>query len=62
MQELDEEFTGVLRTTIGYFATAFSNAKPNVVPVGLLEPIGDDEVLVIDILFKKTMGNLEENP
>jgi len=60
--ELTAEIKEVLRDNICYFATASEDNKPNVVPVGLVEPISDSEVLLVDVLFNKTRKNLQENP
>jgi len=62
MQKLDQEIKDVLRSNIGYLATSSPDGKPNVVPVGLVEPVGDSELLLVDVLFQKTRKNLDENP
>lgn len=62
MVQMTEDIKEILRTNISYFATSSRNNKPNVVPVGLVEPISDSEVLVVDVRFNKTRKNLEENP
>ncbi len=58
---LDEKMKEVLRRNICYFATSTKNGKPNVVPVGLAEPIDDSRILLIDVRMNKTRKNLEEN-
>ncbi len=45
-----------------HFATSTKDGKPNVVPIGYVEVISDDEVLIVDTLMDKTRNNLEENP
>ena len=60
--ELTAAIKQVLRDNICYFATTSENNKPNVVPVGLVEPVNDSEVLLVDVLFNKTRKNLQENP
>jgi len=45
-----------------HFATSNKDGKPNVVPVGCVEVISDNEILIVDTLFNKTRKNLEENP
>ena len=45
-----------------HFATSTINGKPNVVPVGDVEVISDNKILIADTLFNKTRKNLEENP
>jgi predicted pyridoxine 5'-phosphate oxidase superfamily flavin-nucleotide-binding protein len=59
--QLSEDMKEVLRSNICYFATSSKDGKPNVVPVGLVEPLSDSEVLVIDVRFNKTRKNLEDN-
>lgn len=60
--QLSEDMKEVLRSNICYFATSSKDGKPNVVPVGLVEPLSDSEVLVMDVRFNKTRKNLEEIP
>jgi predicted pyridoxine 5'-phosphate oxidase superfamily flavin-nucleotide-binding protein len=43
-------------------ATATSAGKPNGVPVGQVKVLSDDELVVTDLLMKKTRQNIEENP
>lgn len=45
-----------------HLATSTKDGKPNVVPIGYIEAISDDEILIVDILMDKTRTNLEENP
>ena len=58
---LDEEMKEVLRRNICYFATSTKDGKPNVIPVGLVEPIDDSRILLVDVKMNKTRRNLEEN-
>lgn len=62
MEKITQGMKEILRSNINYFATASRDNKPNVVPVGLVEPISDSEVMIVDVLFKKTRKNLQENP
>ncbi|MGI5875327.1 MAG: pyridoxamine 5'-phosphate oxidase family protein [Dethiobacteria bacterium] len=62
MSILTDDIKDILRTNICYFATSSPDSKPNVVPVGLVEPISDHEVLLADVHFYKTKKNLEQNP
>jgi len=58
---LDEEMKEVLRRNVCYFATSTKDGKPNVIPVGLVEPIDDSRILLVDVKMNKTRRNLEEN-
>ena len=58
---MSEEIKEMLDENIVYLATSSREGKPNVVPVGLVRAISDNEVLVVDVRFKKTRKNLEEN-
>ncbi len=60
--QMTDDIKVILKENISYFATASKNNKPNVVPVGLVEPISDSEVLIVDVLLNKTRKNLEDNP
>lgn len=62
MEKMTQDIKEVLENNIVYFATASQENKPNVVPVGLVEPISDSQVLLVDVRFNKTRKNLEENP
>ena len=59
---LSEEIKQMLDENIVYLATSTKEGKPNVVPIGLAHAISDEELLIVDVLFKKTRKNLEENP
>lgn len=45
-----------------HFATSTKDGKPNVVPIGYVEVISEEEVLIVDTLMDKTRKNLETNP
>ena len=60
--EMSEEIQQMLDENIVYLATSTPEGKPNVVPIGLVHAISDEELLIVDVLFKKTRRNLEENP
>ena len=60
--KLTQEVKETLRSNLCYLATASEDGKPNVVPVGLVEPLGESEILMVDVLFNKTRRNLEKNP
>ena len=59
--KMNEEIKQMLDENIVYLATASKEGKPNVVPIGLVHAISDNEVLIGDVWFKKTRKNLEEN-
>ena len=59
--KMNEEIKQMLDENIVYLATASKEGKPNVVPIGLVHAISDNEVLIVDVWFKKTRKNLEEN-
>ena len=60
--KISNEIKQMLDENIVYLATATKEGKPNVVTIGLAHAISDNEVLIVDVLFKKTRRNLEENP
>ena len=60
--KMSEEIKQMLDENIVYLATSTREGKPNVVPIGLAHAISDNEILIVDVLFKKTRRNLEENP
>lgn len=45
-----------------HLGTSTRDGKPNVVPIGYVEVISDEEVLIVDTLMDKTRDNIEENP
>lgn len=59
--KMSEEIKQMLDENFVYLATSTKEGKPNVVPVGLVRAISDNKVLIVDVLFKKTRKNLEEN-
>ncbi|MCK4732058.1 MAG: pyridoxamine 5'-phosphate oxidase family protein [Methanophagales archaeon] len=59
--KMNEEIKQMLDENIVYLATSSKEGKPNVVPIGLVSAISDNEVLIGDVWFKKTRKNLEEN-
>lgn len=60
--KMSEEIKQMLDENIVYLATSTTEGKPNVVPIGLVHAISDEEVLIVDVRLKKTRRNLEENP
>ena len=62
MVRISEEIKEIIWDNTSYFATASMDGKPNVVQVGLVKVISDDELLIADFFFRKTRGNLEKNP
>jgi len=60
--EIKEMINEKARAPRIHFATSTKDGKPNVIPIGYVEVIGDDEVLIVDTLMDKTRNNLEENP
>ena len=59
--KLSNEMKQMLDENIVYLATSTQEGKPNVVPIGLIHAISDEEILIGDVLFNKTKKNLEEN-
>ncbi|MBA7531241.1 hypothetical protein ES705_23452 [subsurface metagenome] len=60
--KITEEVKEVINNNIVHLATSSKDGKPNVVPVGLCRVISDHELLIVDVFFKKTRKNMEENP
>lgn len=60
--KMSEEIKQMLDENIVYLATSTNDGKPNVVPIGLAHAINDEQLLVVDVMFKKTRKNLEDNP
>lgn len=58
-QEMMEEIS---KMKIYAFATASKDGVPNVVPIGLVMPKGNDTFWVVDNYMGKTLENLKENP
>ena len=61
IKQMTDDMKAILESNITYLATVSKDSKPNVVPMGLVEPISDSEILIVDVLFNKTRKNLEEN-
>jgi len=60
--KMSNEVKEVIDNNIVHLATSSRDGKPNVVPIGLCRAIDDHELLIVDVFFKKTRKNLEENP
>ena len=60
--EIKEMINEKARAPRIHFATSTKDGKPNVVSIGYVEVISDDEVLIVDTLMDKTRKNLEKNP
>ncbi|MEA2074541.1 MAG: pyridoxamine 5'-phosphate oxidase family protein [Euryarchaeota archaeon] len=60
--EMSDDVKRVINNNFVHLATSSKDGKPNVVPVGLCRAISDHELLIVDVFFKKTRKNLEENP
>lgn len=60
--KMSDEIKQMLDENIVYLATSTNDGKPNVVPIGLAHAISDEQLLVVDVMFKKTRKNLENNP
>jgi predicted pyridoxine 5'-phosphate oxidase superfamily flavin-nucleotide-binding protein len=59
--DMSEEVRRVINNNFVHLATSSKDGKPNVVPVGLCRAISNHELLIVDVYFKKTRRNLEEN-
>jgi predicted pyridoxine 5'-phosphate oxidase superfamily flavin-nucleotide-binding protein len=60
--KLSAEIKQMLDENIAYLATSTKDGKPNVVPIGMAHAISDNEILIHDMMFKKTRKNLDDNP
>ena len=60
--KMSEEIQETINGNLVHLATASKEGKPNVVPVGGIRAISDNELLIVDVLFDKTKKNLLENP
>jgi len=60
--KMSNEMKEVINNNVVHLATSSRDGKPNVVPVGLCRAISDHELLIVDVFFKKTRKNMEENP
>jgi len=58
---LTQDMKEILKSNICYFATSSKDGKPNVVPMGLVEPIDDSTIMIVDVRMNKTRHNLSEN-
>ena len=59
--KMSDEVKRVINNNFVHLATSSKEGKPNVVPIGLCRTISDHELLIVDVFFKKTRKNLEEN-
>ena len=59
---MSEEIQETINGNLVHLATVSKEGKPNVVPVGGIRAISDNELLIVDVLFDKTKKNLLENP
>lgn len=60
--KMSEDLKETLISNVSDFATSSRDGRPNVVQVGLVKAISDTQLLIVDIWFRKTRKNLEENP
>lgn len=60
--ELNDDLKKAINENLAFVATADSNGKPNVVPIGFCKVMNDDTLLLADNFMKKTLSNLKENP
>ncbi|GAH88802.1 unnamed protein product, partial [marine sediment metagenome] len=60
--KMSDEVKRVINNNFVHLATSSKDGKPNVVPIGLCRAISDHELLIVDVFFKKTRKNMEENP
>ena len=51
----------VLYENVCYFGTVSKDGRPNVIPMGLVEGVDDDKIVLVDVMFEKTKQNLVEN-
>ena len=50
------------KSKVFIMATASKDGKPNGVPIGLVQLISDDEIMLVDNFMNKTRQNIDENP
>lgn len=63
MAFLNDDVKKVLENAeIWVLATADKNGIPNAVPINFVQVLNDKQVMLVDILMKKTLANLEVNP
>ncbi|XHH10196.1 MAG: pyridoxamine 5'-phosphate oxidase family protein [Candidatus Bathyarchaeia archaeon] len=58
---LTQDMKDILKSNICYFATSSKEGKPNVVPMGLVEPVDNSTIMIVDVRMNKTRHNLSEN-
>ena len=63
MVKITQDMRDIFEKSDPYIVASTSKeGKPNGVPVGLVKIVSDDEILVGDVLMKKTLQNIAENP
>ena len=63
MVKINDEMRELLKKTdIWVLATADREGIPNAVPLGCVELMGDDRLLLVDNFMKKTVNNIAVNP
>ncbi len=63
MDDLSVEMKKVLeKTDIWVLATSDKKARANAVPIFYKKVLGDNRLLLVDNLMKKTLANIKENP
>jgi predicted pyridoxine 5'-phosphate oxidase superfamily flavin-nucleotide-binding protein len=63
MAKFTQDMRNIFEKSDPYIVTTASKeGKPNGVPIGLVKIITDDEILLGDVLMKKTLQNIAENP
>lgn len=60
--KMSEEIQEMINENVVHLATVSNDGRPNVVPIGAIRAISDNELLIGDVLFDKTKKNLLENP
>lgn len=60
--KMSEEIQEMINENVVHLATVSNDGRPNVVPIGAIHAISDNELLIGDVLFDKTKKNLLENP
>ncbi|HZK44357.1 MAG TPA: pyridoxamine 5'-phosphate oxidase family protein [Syntrophomonadaceae bacterium] len=62
MAILTDDVKKVLQDAVMWvLATADQNGIPNAVPINYVDILGDKQIMLVDILMKKTLANLEVN-
>ena len=63
MAKITDEMKEIAVKTKGFaLATATKDDDPHVIPVGFGKVLSDDELLLVDVLMKKTVENIKANP